>query len=208
MKKEEALNQAFLDMNSELNVSHNNLIRKINRVFSNEIQHFQELLVSFNNEYSCLENYQVNLQVDIVKHIFNSCKVVVTQDYQSRFDKYKDGLVSRMHDFFIAKVNNKNVKSPVKDISRYLLELCRCDFFAIQDQIENSLDDYFNDFSYHFINSSNANEEFSRIIKSLKHSLTSELKKVISNSNDDKENIVTRYNSMGKEILNRKEMVR
>ena len=162
--------------------------------------------VSVYNTHIDLKN-QIEAKQKANEAIFDNTWKKINQTVQVS-DKYKDGLVSRMHDFFIAKVNNKNVKSPVKDISRYLLELCRCDFFAIQDQIENSLDDYFNDFSYHFINSSNANEEFSRIIKSLKHSLTSELKKVISNSNDDKENIVTRYNSMGKEILNRKEMVR
>ena len=70
MRKEEALETAFIDMSSEFYVNHRKICRDITSVFNNEIMHFKQLLLAFNDEYGCLEPEQVDAQVQKVKEIF------------------------------------------------------------------------------------------------------------------------------------------
>ena len=208
MKKEEMLKNTFIDMNSEFYVNHRKICREITSVFNNEIMHFKQLLLAFNDEHKCLEADQVDSVVQKVKEIFNNSKVMLVEDYDIRFVRNVDDLTRSMYDFFVKKLNNKNVKNPSREINEKLKDMCKFDCFLIEDKLEDTLIDFAGDFGYRYINSEDAHEDFNRIIRSIKYSLMCDLKKAIASSIDDKENITSRYNTIYKEILNPERLAR
>jgi flagellin-specific chaperone FliS len=208
MKKEEMLKNTFIDMNSEFYVNHRKICREITSVFNNEIMHFKQLLLAFNDEHNCLEADQIDSVVQKVKEIFNNSKVMLVEDYDIRFVRNVDDLTRSMYDFFVKKLNNKNAKNPSREINEKLKDMCKFDCFLIEDKLEDTLIDFAGDFGYRYINSEDAHEDFNRIIRSIKYSLMCDLKKAIASSIDDKENITSRYNTIYKEILNPERLAR
>ena len=89
-----------------------------------------------------------------------------------------------------------------------LKEICKFDYFLIDDKLEDELMDFAGKFGYKYINSEDAHAGFNRLIRSIKYSLMCDVKKAISSSIDDKENITTRYNTIYKEILNPERLLR
>ena len=177
MRKEEALEATFIDMSSEFYVNHRKICREITRVFNDEIMHFKQLLLAFNDEYGCLESDQIDAQVQKVKEIFNNSKVMLVEDYEVKFSRNVEELTRSMYDFFVKKLNNKSPKNPSKEINERLKDMCKFDCFLIEDKIEDDLIDFAGEFGYRYINSEDAHEDFNRIIRSLKYSLMCDLKK-------------------------------
>jgi len=208
MNKEEALKNAFIDMSSEFYVNHRKICREINSIFNNEIVHFKELLLAFNDEHNCLDSLAIDYSVEKIKEIFNTSRVILVNDYEDKFSHNIEELTSTMYDFFVKKANNKNPKSPSKEINERLKEICKFDCFLIDDKLEDELIDFAGEFGYKYINSEDAHADFNRIIRTIKYSLMCDIKKAISSSIDDKENITTRYNTIYKEILNPDRLIR
>jgi flagellin-specific chaperone FliS len=125
MRKEEALEAAFIDMSSEFYVNHRKICREITRVFNDEIMHFKQLLLAFNDEYGCLESDQIDAQVQKVKEIFNNSKVMLVEDYEVKFSRNVEELTRSMYDFFVKKLNNKSPKNPSKEINERLKDMCK-----------------------------------------------------------------------------------
>ena len=163
MRKEEALEAAFIDMSSEFYVNHRKICREITTVFNNEIMHFKQLLLAFNDEHGCLESEQVDAQVQKVKEIFNNSKVMLVEDYEVKFSRNVEELTRSMYDFFVKKLNNKTPKNPSKEINERLKDMCKFDCFLIEDKIEDDLIDFAGEFGYRYINSEDAHEDFNRI---------------------------------------------
>lgn len=208
MRKEEALETAFIDMSSEFYVNHRKICRDITSVFNNEIMHFKQLLLAFNDEYGCLEPEQVDAQVQKVKEIFNNSRVMLVEDYEVKFSRNVEELTRAMYDFFVKKLNNKSPKNPSREINERLKDMCKFDCFLIEDKLEDDLIDFAGEFGYRYINCEEAHEDFNRVIRSVKYSLICDLKKAIATSIDDKENITSRYNTIYKEILNPEKLAR
>jgi flagellin-specific chaperone FliS len=208
MKKEESLQNAFIDMSSEFYVNHRKICREITTIFNDEIVHFKQLLLAFNDEHACLQPEQIDGVVQKVKEIFNNSRVILVEDYEVKFSENVEELTRSMYDFFVKKLNNKNPKNPSREINERLKEMCKFDCFLIEDRIEDDLIDFAGDFGYRYINSEAAHEDFNRIIRSVKYSLICDLKKAIASSIDDKENITSRYNTIYKEILNPEKLAR
>ena len=135
MRKEEALEAAFIDMSSEFYVNHRKICREITRVFNDEIMHFKQLLLAFNDEHGCLESDQIDAQVQKVKEIFNNSKVMLVEDYEVKFSRNVEELTRSMYDFFVKKLNNKSPKNPSKEINERLKDMCKFDCFLIEDKI-------------------------------------------------------------------------
>ena len=201
MKRVEMIKENFINMKTEYLVNHHKTCRKIDAIFVDETKHFKELLISFNDEHHCIKDSQIELIVNNIQNVFNSCKVILIDDYSSKFDKNIDGLINLMYDFFVRKLTNENVKTPTREVNRYLHRICKCDFFSVNDKLEDDITDFFNDFTYRYVNDEDACRDFEHLIKNLQHSLICELKKAISSSVDDKQDIIRRYNTLGKEIL-------
>jgi len=208
MNKEEALKNAFIDMSSEFYVNHRKICREINSIFNNEIVHFKELLLAFNDEHNCLDSLAIDYSVEKIKEIFNTSRVILVNDYEDKFSHNIEELTSTMYDFFVKKANNKNPKSPSKEINERLKEICKFDCFLIDDKLEDELIDFAGEFGYKYINSEDAHADFNRIIRTIKYSLMCDIKKAISSSIDDKENITIKNNTIYKEILNTDRLIR
>jgi len=202
MKKEDMIKENFADMKIEFEVNHHKISRRIDAIFADEIKHFKELLSSFNNEHCCIEIDKMYLISDKVKEIFNSCKVILVDDYESKFNKNMELLRTTMYDFFIRRISNENVRCPSKRIDRYLSNMCKFNYFLIDDKLESDLIDFANDFVYHYVNSEDAQRDFIDLVRNIHYSLICELKKVISTSIEDKQDITRRYNSLNKQIVN------
>lgn len=203
MRKQDILKDNFVNMKLEYQVCHHKICRKIDAIFLDEVKHFKNLLINFNKEHSCVDDSQINALVEKLQQIFNSSKIVLVEDYMSRFDENVDELTATMYDFFLRKLNNSNAKSPSKDMNRCLMEMCKFDTFLFQDKLENELIDFSNDFIYRYVNYEDASRDFLHLVKNVDHSLVCELKKAIADSIQDKQDIATRYNTMNKEVLNR-----
>ena len=211
MKKEEMLKENFINMKIEYQVNHHKTTRAIDTVFSDELKHFKALLISFNDEYNCIDSAQIDLIVNGsngLKDIFNSCKVILVEDYESRFNNHMEELSIKMYDFFIRKLNNPNYKSSSKHINKHLVELCKFDFFLIQDKLENKLIEFSEDFIYRYINSEDARRDFADIIRKINYTLVCNIKKTMKDSIDDKQDITARYNTLNKEVISSNEIVR
>lgn len=202
MKKEDILKDNFTNMALEYQVSHHKICRKIDTIFIDEIKHFKLLLNNFNNDYNCLGDSQINSICDKLKEVFNTSKIILMQDYISRFDKNVEELTATMYDFFIRKLNNKNTKSPSKELNKCLMEMCKFDVFLFEDKLENSLIDFSEEFIYRYVNSEDASRDYMHIIKNVNHNLVCNLKRAIADSVEDKQDIASRYNSLNKEVLN------
>ena len=113
-----------------------------------------------------------------------------------------------MYDFFIRKLNNDNIKSSSKHINKHLVELCKFDFFLIQDKLENKLIEFGNDFVYRYVNSEDARRDFDDIIRKINYTLVCNLKKTMKDSIDDKQDIAARYNTLNKKVILSNELVR
>ena len=201
MKKVDMIKENFINMKTEYIVNHHKTCRKIDNVFNDEIKHFKNLFFDFNNEYKCLSNEEIYIVSDKVKDIFNSCKVILVDNYQQRFDRNMEEIVSTMYDFFIRSLDNPSVKPPTKEVNKCLVDMCKFDCFVIEDKLENELIDFANDFIYRYINSDDEQRDFVYIVKNINYSLMCELKKAIAVSTEDKQDITTRYNTMNKEIV-------
>ena len=211
MKKQDMLKDNFINMKIEYQVNHHKTSRAIDTVFSDELKHFKSLLINFNNEYNCIDNTQIDLIVNGsngLKDIFNSCKVILIEDYESRFNNHMEELSKTMYDFFIRKLNNDNIKSSSKHINKHLVELCKFDFFLIQDKLENKLIEFGNDFVYRYVNSEDARRDFDDIIRKINYTLVCNLKKTMKDSIDDKQDIAARYNTLNKKVILSNELVR
>lgn len=208
MKKQELLKENFINMRLEYQVVHHKICRKIDTIFVDEIKHFKTLLSNFNNDYKCIDDRQINLISEQLQEIFNSSKIVLMQDYLSRFDKNVEDLTLAMYDFFNRKLVNINTKSPSKEINKHLMMICKFDTFLFEDKLENDLIDFSNDFIYKYVNSEDASRDFLHLVKNINHSLVCELKKAILDSIQDKQDIASRYNSLNKEVINRVDVVR
>ena len=211
MKKQDMLKENFINMKIEYQVNHHKTSRAIDTVFSDELKHFKSLLINFNNEYNCIDNTQIDLIVNGsngLKDIFNSCKVILIEDYESRFNNHMEELSKTMYDFFIRKLNNDNIKSSSKHINKHLVELCKFDFFLIQDKLENKLIEFGNDFVYRYVNSEDARRDFDDIIRKINYTLVCNLKKTMKDSIDDKQDIAARYNTLNKKVILSNELVR
>ncbi len=201
MKREDMIKENFVNMKTEYLVNHHKTCRNIDAIFLDETKHFKELLINFNDEHHCIENDQIELIVNNLQNIFNSSKVILIDEYNSVFNKNIDLLTSLMYDFFIRKLSNENLKLPIGKINEYLNRLCKCDFFVVSDKLEDDINDFFNDFTYRYVNDEDACRDFEHLIKNLEHSLICALKKSIAASVDDKQDILSRYNTISKEIL-------
>lgn len=208
MKRDELIKDNFINMHSEYQVSHHKICRKIDAIFVDETKHFKTLLINFNSDYKCISDSQINLVSEELQEIFNSSKIVLMQDYLSRFDKNVEDLTHTMYDFFIRKLSNSNAKSPSREINKYLMEMCKFDTFLFEDKLENDLMDFSQDFIYRYVNSEDASRDFLHIVKNINHSLVCELKKIIADSIQDKQDIASRYNSLNKEVLTRVDHLR
>jgi hypothetical protein len=204
MEKEEALKENFINMRDEYQMNNRKISRKIDSIFFDEIKHFNFLIRNFNSNYRCINESDIYLLLDRLKEIFNSAKVILVEDYQSRFQKNMDELTLRMYDFFMKKLNHKEVRCPTSSINKCLNEMCKFDLFLIEDKLENELIDLANEVNYRYINSDEARKDFDAIIKNLNYSLLCDLKKAISISIEDKQDITLRYNSLNKELINAK----
>lgn len=204
MKREELIKENFINMKTEYLVNHHKTCRKIDTIFVEETKHFKNLLINFNKEHHCIEDSQLENIVNNLQNIFNSSKVILIDEYNDRFNKNIEALTSFMYDFFIRKSLNENIKTPRKEINRYLNKICKCDIFTISDKLEDDITDFFDDFTYRYINNDEELRDFEHLIKNLYHSLICELKKSISSSVEDKEDILSRYNTTCKELLKSK----
>ena len=151
MKKEEAFQDAFINMSSEFYVNHRKICREINTIFNNEIVHFKELLLAFNDEYNCLESSAIDYSVEKIKEIFNTSRVMLVNDYEDKFSRTVEELTSAMYDFFVKKANDKHPRSPAKEINERLKEICKFDCFLIDDKLEDELIDFAGEFGYNSI---------------------------------------------------------
>lgn len=202
MKKEDSLKDNFTNMKSEYEVCHHKTCRKIDAIFVDEIKHFKNLLVNFNKEHSCFDEDKVNEVVEKLKEIFNSSKIVLMENYISRFDENVDELTATMYDFYLRRLSNLHAKSPGKDMNRCLMDMCKFDTFLFQDKLENELIDFSNDFIYRYVNCEDASRDFLHLLKNVEHGLICEIKKAIADSIQDKQDITMRYNTLNKEVLN------
>ena len=111
-------------------------------------------------------------------------------------------LRTTMYDFFIRRLDNPDLRCPSKKIDKYLSNMCKFDCFVITDKLESELIDFANDFIYRYVNSEDEQRDFVDVIRKVHYSLVCELKKVISLSIEDKQDITLRYNTLNKEIVN------
>ena len=167
MKKKDILNDNFVNMKLEYQVCHHKICRKIDAIFLDEIKHFKNLLINFNKEHNCLDDSQINAIVEKVQQIFNTSRIVLVDDYMSRFDENVDELTATMYDFFLRKLSNSYVKSPSKDMNRCLMEMCKFDTFLFQDKLENDLIDFSQDFIYRYVNYEDASRDFLHLVKNV-----------------------------------------
>lgn len=202
MKKEEQLRENFINMKMEYRVSHHKICRKIDAIFHNEIEHFSNLLKTFNDDYCCINQDGIDFVSKKLEILFNECKVILVEDYESKFEANVEELSTTMYDFFIRRLTNQHAKCPTAQISRCLTDMCKFDCFLLEDKLENELFNFINDFNYRYINSEDARRDFNYLIKNIRHSLMCELKKAISSSVEDKQDITARYNTLNKEVLN------
>ena len=105
-----------------------------------------------------------------------------------------------MHDFYLKDLDAQS-KMPTEKLNKYLNEICRFDFFLIEDKIENDIMDFKDNFDYRYINNDDARVDFDHLMKNVEHTLICNLKRVIGNAVDDKQDIVSRYNTQAKEII-------
>ena len=208
MKRIEKLKDNALNMKDEYQISHRKICRKIDTIFNDEIQHFKNLFIEFNKTHKCVMENEIDYIIGCIQNVFNDSKVILVENYQGRFDKNLDGLVSTMYDFFVRKINNPLAKMPTKEMDRYLAALCRFECFIVENKLEDALMDFSDDFIYRYINSDDGKRDFDHMIKNLNHSVICELKKAIADSIQDKQEIVMRYNRLNKEILLQKEEFR
>lgn len=201
MKKEEQLKDNLMNMKSEYQVSHHKICRKIDSIFVDELKHFNDLIHAFNDEYKCMEMDQINLVLVELKNVFNSCKVILVGDYESRFEKNVESLTSTMYDFFYRKLSNPKTKCPVRLMNKYLIDMCKFDCFLIEDKLENDLIDFSDNFIYKYVNSEDEQVAFVHLVKNVNYSLMCELKKAIALSIEDKQDITMRYNSLNKALI-------
>ena len=204
MKTEDKLKDNALNMHTEYQVNNRKICRAIDAIFIDEINHFRHLFVNFNEVYQCVDETKVNEMVKKIEKIFNECKIVLVDKYQEKFDKNVEGLVTTMYDFFVRKLSNPNAKSPIKDMDKYLGELCKFECFLFENKLEDALIDFGDDFIYRYINSDECKKDFVHLMKNLNHSVVCEMKKAIANSIEDKQEIALRYNRMNKQTLIKK----
>lgn len=201
MKREEKLKENALNMKTEYQVNNRNITRKIDAIFSDELKHFIYLFTNFNEAYGCVSESEKDSIIAKIENIFNSVKVILVDDYQNRFKKNLNGLISTMYDFYLRKLGNSHVKTPAKEIDKYLSELCKFESFIFEDKLEDNLIDFSDDFIYRYINSDESKKDFVHLMKNLNHSIVCELKKAIANSIEDKQEIVIRYNRLNKQVI-------
>ena len=113
-----------------------------------------------------------------------------------------------MYDFFIRKLTHNALKCPSKEMNKYLMEICKFNTFIFEDNLENSMLDFSSDFVYRYVNSEEARRDFMHLMKNVNYSLMCELKKAISNSIEDKQDIIARYNSLNKDVLSKQDLIR
>lgn len=205
MKREDKLKENALNMKNEYHVSNRKICRKIDAIFSSEMEHFIHLFVNFNEVYGCVESSQMAKISESINKIFNDCKVILVDEYQSKFDKHVDGLTSTMYDFFIRKLTTPTLKTPVKELDKHLTEICKFECFMFENKLEDELIDFSDDFIYRYINSDEAKKDFVHLMKNLNHSIVCELKRAIADSIEEKQEIAMRYNRYNKEVLMKKE---
>ena len=203
MKKVDKLRDNALNMKQEYLVSNHKICRTIDAIFVDEIKHFHHLFNNFNEVYGCVDSSEIPAILESVKKIFESCKVILVDEYQSKFEKNVDGLVVTMYDFFIRKLSNPCVKQPVRDLDRYLSEICKFECFKFQNKLEDALIDFSEEFVYRYINSDEAKRDFVHLMKNLNYSIVCEMKKAISNSIEDKQEIAMRYNRLNKSVTSK-----
>lgn len=204
MKLEDKLKDNALNMKMEYQVSNRKINRSIDAIFESELEHFKQLFISFNSAYNCVSYTQVNDIFKQVENIFDDSKVLLVDKYKAKFNKNVDGLVSTMYDFFIRKSVTPNIKPPHKELDKYLMELCKFECFLFENKLEDDLIDFTDDFVYRYINSEEQRKDFIHLMKNINHSLVCEMKKAISNSIEDKQEIALRYNRLNKELLSHK----
>lgn len=201
MKRKELIESNFIKMKEEYLSSYNNSCRKIDAIFRGELKHFQTYLSNFNNQYNCIEENEYSLINDMLKEIFNSFKVMLVDNYASKFNGNVEALAKTMHDFFIKKLNNDSTKLPINEINKYLKNMCDFDFFKVSNKLEEQLEIFRDEFIYKYVNSEEAKDSIEREIKTLHHSIMCQLKKVIAESIEDKQDIAIRYNSLNKQVI-------
>lgn len=202
MKRSDLIEKNFIEMKEEYLSSYNNSCRKIDAIFRNELRRFQTYLSEFNNQFHSLEESEFTVVNDYLKEIFNSYKVMLVDDYASKFNKNVELITKTMHDFFIKKLEKDNVRMPVEEINEYLKSMCNFDCFKISNGLEDKLNEFKKMFNYKYVNSDEAKEAIETQIRNVEYTLLCELKKIIASSIEDKQDITTRYNTRNKEVLN------
>ena len=200
MEARELLDSNFTDMEKELVVSNNQTCRDIAHVFNDEVEHFNTLLLSFKDYYGSITREEIDVVTEDLKEKFKKVEVMLVDDYQERFEKNRYLLSTLMHDFYLKDLDAQS-KMPTEKLNKYLNEICRFDFFLIEDKIENDIMDFKDNFDYRYINNDDARVDFDHLMKNVEHTLICNLKRVIGNAVDDKQDIVSRYNTQAKEII-------
>ena len=146
MKREEKLKENTLNMKTEYQANNRNMTRKIDAIFCDELNHFNHLFTNFNEGYRCVSESEKDSIIEKVQYIFNSVKVILVDDYQNRFEKNLNGLITTMYDFYLRKLSNPYTKTPAREIEKYLSELCRFESFIFEDRLEDALIDFTDEF--------------------------------------------------------------
>lgn len=201
MKREELIESNFIKMKEEYLSSYNNSCRKIDAIFSSELKRFKDYLSNFNASYNCIEEREFNLINSNLNEIFISFKVMLIDNYKNKFNLNLELLTNTMNNFFIKRLANKQVKMPSKELSKYLNNMCMFDFFKVSNDLEDKLMNFYDDLVYKYVNSDEARENMESQIRNINYTIICELKKVISASIEDKQDILRRYNTLNKEVL-------
>lgn len=208
MKRLEKLKDNALNMQLEYQVNNRKICRKIDAIFLDELNHFEYLFTLFNQTHDCISETDFSSCIKRIKLIFDECKVILVENYQNRFSKNVEELISTMYDFFCRKLNNPRLKAPSKEIDKYLSQICKFECFRVENKLEDLLLDFSDEFIYMFINSDDAKRDFMHMMNNLNHSVVCELKKAISDSIEEKQEIAMRYNRLNKGVLTEKEEIR